>query len=304
MKRRNEQLEAEVKTRTKEVIKQKDDIEQAYNRMSRAVNTINESTQKMTALSDTVADTSTEFSDTSQRLAAASSEHASSISEMSTSLQELFTSASANATNSQDANMISTQLQSIMSKSLEDMNTLSTVIKRIHHATNETETVIHTIEEISTMIQMLSVNAAIEAMRAGEYGKGFQAVAKEFQELAEQSEAAVYNTKSLIHNAIEHVEKGTQLNKDVVKRFKSVGAYVERITLLMTDISTASVQQKLGIDQINTGVDQLNQVMKINTEAANHSVERSEQLSMNAEELRSLVNSLTEAMQHLMSNPE
>ncbi|MFC1569905.1 two-component regulator propeller domain-containing protein [bacterium] len=299
IRRKNEHLEAEVAARTEEVIKRKNEIEQAYNRMNEAVTKIKESIQKMTVLADTVAETSIDFNDTSQRLAASASEQASSISEMSTSLQELFTSASANASNAQDTNVITNQTQNLTSKSLDDMNALSSVMKLIHHATNETEAIIRTMEEISTMTQMLSVNASIEAMRAGEYGKGFQAVAKEIQGLADQSETAVQSTKMLIHNAIEHVEKGTKINKDVVKRFKALGKYIEQITGLMSDISAASVQQKLGIDQINTGVDQLNQVMKMSTDAANQTVERSEQLSTNSEELRSLVNILTDATKHL-----
>ena len=298
--KKNELLEAEVEARTNEVIKRKDEIEQAYNRMNNAVIKIQESIQRMTSLADTVAETSMDFSDTSQRLASSASEQASSISEMSTSLQELFTSASANASNAQDANVITAQTQDLTAKSLEDMNALSSVMKLIHHATNETEVIVRTMEEIATMIQMLSVNASIEAMRAGEYGKGFQAVAKEVQELADQSETAVQNTKALIHNAIEHVEKGTQINQNILKRFKALGKYVERITGLMSDISTSSVQQKLGIDQINTGVDQLNHVMKMSTDAANQTVDRSEQLSSNAEELRTLVTVLTDAIQHLV----
>ncbi|MFC1569904.1 hypothetical protein ACFL4L_06680, partial [bacterium] len=73
-------------------------------------------------------------------------------------------------------------------------------------------------------------------------------------------------------------------------------------TGLMSDISAASVQQKLGVDQINTGVDQLNQVMNMSKAAANQTVEHSEKLSTNAEELRSLVTVLTEAIQHLVGD--
>jgi methyl-accepting chemotaxis protein/ligand-binding sensor domain-containing protein len=302
IRRKNEQLEAEVSARTDEIIKRKNEVEQAYNRMNEAVGRINESIHKMTRLADTVADTASEINETSQKLAAGASEHASSISEMSSSLQELFASASANAVNSQDTNDITKQAQRVMENSTVGMQNLSAIIKRIHHATNETETVIRTMEEIATMIQMLSINAAIESMRAGEYGKGFQAVAKEVQELAEQSENAVQNTKNLIHNAIEHVEKGTQINRDVMKQFKSLSQYVNRINGLMGEISAVSVQQKLGIDQINTGVDQLNQVMKMSSEAVHHSAERSGQLHMNAEELQSLVNILTDAIRYLTLN--
>jgi len=302
IRRKNEQLEAEIAARTDEVIKRKDEIEQAYNRMNTAVTKINESIDKMTTLADTVANTSTDFNKTSQQLATSSSQHASSISEMSSSLQELFTSASANASNAQEAKLITDQAEDLMSKSHKDMDTMSTIIKRIHHATNETEAIIRTMEEIATMIQMLSVNASIEAMRAGEYGKGFQAVAKEVQELADQSESAVQNTKILIHNAIEHVQTGIKINHDVAKQFKTLGQYVEKVTGFMSEISAASVQQKLGIDQINTGVEQLNQVMKVSTDVTNQTVERAEQLSSNAEQLRLLVNILTEAMQHLMGN--
>ena len=299
IRKKNDLLEAEVSARTDEVIKRKDEIEQAYNRMNEAVGRINESIHKMNQLADTVADTASEITDNSQKLSAGASEHASSISEMSGSLQELFASASANASNSQDTNDITKQAQGVMKKSTEGMQNLSTVMKRVHLATNETETVIHTMEEIATMIQMLSINAAIESMRAGEYGKGFQAVAKEVQDLAEQSENAVQNTKNLIHNAIEHMEKGTQINTDVMKQFKSLGQYVDRISGLMGEISAASVQQKLGIDQINTGVEQLNQVMKMSSDAVHHSAERSELLLMNAKELRSLVNVLTDALKYL-----
>jgi methyl-accepting chemotaxis protein len=300
IKERNLHLENEVKSRTEEVLKHKDQVEKAYSRMNQAVQKITMSMEKMTNLADIVSETSSEFKSTSQRLATGANEHASSISEISSSLRELFTSASTNAGNAQDANEISSQTQTLMTNSIEDMKNLSGVMKRIHHSTNETESVIRTMEEIATMIQMLSVNAAIEAMRAGEMGKGFQAVAKEVQKLAEQSETAVQSTKNLIHNAIEQVEKGTQINQEVVKRFKDFSRLIERITVLIGEISSASVQQKLGIDQINTGVEQLNKVMQMSTDAAHDSVNRSENLFVHVEELRTLVNILNEAVQHLV----
>ncbi|MBN1782701.1 hypothetical protein JW948_16310 [bacterium] len=296
----NAKLEADVASRTQEIQVKKDEIEAAYRRMNHAVQRINESVERMTQLADTVADTSTEFSDTSQNLSTVSSEHSSSISEISSSLQELFTSASANALNAQDANLNTDETRNLMKQSLEDMNNLSGVMRHIYHSTTETETVIHNMEEIATMIQMLSVNASIEAMRAGEAGKGFQAVAREVQALAEQSETAVQNTKNLIHNARDHVEKGGQLNREVLKRLKSVGSYIEKLNALVADISAASLQQKLGIDQINTGVEQLNQVMKMSSDAALLTVQRSEQLTHNAEELRMLVKVLRDAIQHLI----
>jgi ligand-binding sensor domain-containing protein/methyl-accepting chemotaxis protein len=302
IRRRNEELENEVAARTKEVVQRKEEIEQAYNRMNEAIVKINQSVDKMKKLSDIVAHTSSEFNESSQRLASGASEHASSIAEMSGSLQELFASASANTSNAQDTNVITAQTQQLMKRSLEDLNTLSTLMKRIQLSTNETESVIRTMAEIATMVHMLSINAAIEAMRAGEYGKGFQAVATEVQELAEQSETAVQTTKNLIHNAIEHVEKGSQLNKEVVKRFKIVGKSVEKITGLINEISSASVQQKLGIDQVNTGIEQLNQVMTMSSEIANLTVERSEQLAHNADELQMLVQMLTGAIRHLAGN--
>ena len=299
IQRRNEELETEVTLRTEEVVQRKEEVEEAYDRMNEAIVKINQSVDKMKSLADFVAHTSSEFNESSQRLASGASEHASSIAEMSGSLQELFASASANTTNAQDTNVIAAQTRQLMVQSMEDLNTLSTLIKRIQLSTNETESVIHTMSEVATMVHMLSINAAIEAMRAGEYGKGFQAVAEEVQELAEQSETAVQTTKNLIHNAIEHVEKGSQLNREVVKRFKTVGKSVEKITGLINEISSASVQQKLGIDQVNTGIEQLNQVMAMSTEVANQTVERSEQLAQNADELQMLVQMLTEAIRHL-----
>jgi ligand-binding sensor domain-containing protein/methyl-accepting chemotaxis protein len=299
IRKRNEELENEVTARTEEVVQRKEEIEQAYNRMNEAIVKINQSVDKMKELADIVAHTSSEFNESSQRLASGASEHASSIAEMSGSLQELFASASANTSNAQDTHVITAQTQQLMNQSLEDLTTLSALMKRIQLSTNETESVIRTMAEIATMVHMLSINAAIEAMRAGEYGKGFQAVATEIQELAEQSETAVHTTKNLIHNAIEHVEKGSQLNKEVVKRFKMVGKSVKKITGLINEISSASVQQKLGIDQVNTGIEQLNQVMTMSTEIANQTVERSEQLAHNADELQMLVQMLTDAIRYL-----
>ena len=102
-----------------------------------------------------------------------------------------------------------------------------------------------------------------------------------------------------IHTAIEHAEKGSLLNREVAKRFKIVGKSVEKITGLINEISSASVQQKLGIDQVNTGIEQLNSVMTMSTDVANQTVERSEQLVQNADELQMPVQMLTEAIRHL-----
>ena len=299
VERHNLQLRSEVERRTAELQAKKDEIESAYGSMKHAVERLNEGVETISRLSGSVADTSTRFDRTSRELADGATEQAGSIAEISSSLSELTVSASANAARARESEGLAAKTHEVMREGMAKIKELSGLMKQVARSSGEMEEVAKTIDEISSLIQILSINASVEAARAGEAGLGFEIVAKEVRELSGRSELAVKQTKQILHGVVERVNRSADLSQELTRRLRDVSRQVESVTAAMADIASASAQQNLGIAQINTGVEQVNKVIQLNTGFAMQTAETADGLSANSEQLRDMVAIFTEAIHRL-----
>ncbi len=219
----------------------------------------------LNSASDQVTDASQQISSTSQNLAEGASEQAAMAVENSDHV----------ASSAELVNKCS-DLAECGSKHIDDMNESMEQIKASNLKITEFTKVI---DDIANKTDLLAVNAAIEAANAGDHGKGFAVVAEEVRNLAQRSAIAAKETGDLINDSVNNTVNGARLANECKKA--------------MEDIKTATLKQKVSMDQINVASKEMDTVTQQNAATAEETASASEELSAQAQTMRDQVRELS-----------
>ena len=146
---------------------------------------------------------------------------------------------------------------------------------------------------IAFQTNILALNAAVEAARAGAQGRGFAVVASEVRSLAQRSAAAAREIKVLIGDSVAKVEAGARLVDQAGATMSEVVASVKRVTDIMGEITSASDQQSLGIEEVNRAVTQMDQATQQNAALVEQSAAAAGSLQSQAAALVDVVGNFT-----------
>lgn len=170
------------------------------------------------------------------------------------------------------------------------MNRLTEAMESISGNSGEIKNIIKTIEDIAFQTNILALNAAVEAARAGSAGKGFSVVADEVRNLAGKTSEAVRVTTSLIENTVEAVDNGSAVTGETVEAMKSLSGYIVKAKSIMEHAAEIGISQSQMVNEINSDIAQISQVVQSNSATAEQSAAASEELSGQAGNLSQLIN--------------
>jgi methyl-accepting chemotaxis protein len=187
-------------------------------------------------------------------LSDSASDSAASIEETSASLDEIASMTRQNATNTNEANQLMLTAKDAIKNVNESMIGLTRSMREINEASEQTQKIVKSIDEIAFQTNLLALNASVEAARAGEAGAGFAVVADEVRNLAKRATESARNSSNLIEDIVRKVKSGESLVNKTNIEFNHLTASSDKIVGLMEEISAASKEQTLGIDQVNTAI--------------------------------------------------
>ncbi|MCD8350553.1 MAG: methyl-accepting chemotaxis protein [Planctomycetaceae bacterium] len=213
----------------------------------------------------------------SASLSEGSSSQASSLEETSAAIEEITSMARKNLDNAKFANTEMKSNAEQISNSTVAVERMSEAMAEIKDSSEKISHILRTIEEIAFQTNLLALNAAVEAARAGEAGKGFAVVADEVRNLAQRSAQAVQDTSGLINGTVERINNGAAITQEIEALFHRISDTTDRITRMIEEIDVATGEQTLGMEQINQSISQIDQV---NQENARHA-EANAQASVN-----------------------
>jgi methyl-accepting chemotaxis protein len=239
-----------------------------------------------------MASASRQISAASQSLAEGTSEQAAGIEEASSSLEEMSSMTKQNADNTRHADALMRDARQVIDQAHEAMGKLKGSMQEISSASQETSKIVKTIDEIAFQTNLLALNAAVEAARAGEAGAGFAVVASEVRNLAMRAAEAAKNTSGLLDGIVKKVKDGSDLTSKTNEAFNRVAESTAKVADLMGEISAASDEQALGIEQLNKAVSEMDKVIQQNAAGAEESASASGELSGQAATMKSIVTEL------------
>lgn len=252
---------------------------------------MNDALNQVTAAAEQVASAAGQVSSSSQSLAEGASQQASSLEETSSALEEISSMTKQNADSAGECNNLMRESFQRVKRAKESMEELTTSIREIAAASEETQKIIKTIDEIAFQTNLLALNAAVEAARAGEAGAGFAVVADEVRNLAMRSADAAKNTAELIEGTVKKVKGGTDLVEKTSKEFIEVAEMASKVAELVQEIAAASNEQAQGVSQVNTAVAEMDKVVQQNAANAEETASASEEMNAQAQELNAMVGS-------------
>jgi methyl-accepting chemotaxis protein len=241
---------------------------------------------------DQVGDASRQIASAAMQLAESATEQASSVQETTSSLEEMSKKTQANAESAAQANQLASAARTAASEGDRTTARLNDAMTAINTSAGEINRIIKVIEEIAFQTNLLALNAAVEAARAGEHGKGFAVVADEVRTLAQRCAQAAKETTSLIEDSVKKAQEGTDVAGEVGKVLATIVRDVDEVSGLIDGIAKANGEQAQNMGQINTAIIAMDKVAQQNASTAEESAAASEQLSAQAMSVDGMVGEL------------
>jgi methyl-accepting chemotaxis protein len=253
------------------------------------------------------------ISTTASQLATSASETSSAISEVTTTAEEVkqtsevasekaeYVAQSADATTRiSHAGKQATENTMIgIDRIKEEMNAIAESTVQLSAQTKSIEDIINTVADIADQSNILSVNAAIEAAKAGEHGKGFSVVAQEVKSLSTQSKDATNQVREILNDiqkatstAVMATERGTKSVAQAIELSEQAGDAIDRLSDRVTESSEAAMQITASNQQQLSGMDQLSQAMESINDATQQNLDGVKQIEDAIKNLETMAQTL------------
>ncbi|CUH88881.1 Aspartate chemoreceptor protein [Phaeobacter sp. CECT 5382] len=241
-----------------------DDYESLRVDYNETVDKLNELLSQVVQSSNGIQARSGEIHGASQNLSVRTASQAATLEETAAALEQMTNSVNTAAQNTKDVEAAVIEARADVEHSGRVVEGAIEAMNEIEASSSRISQIIGVIDDIAFQTNLLALNAGVEAARAGEVGRGFAVVASEVRGLAQRSSEAANEIKILISTSSKHVQDGVQQVDGAGKALSAVVRQVAHISELVSGISNVSVEQANGINEVNIGVSQLDQVTQQN----------------------------------------
>jgi methyl-accepting chemotaxis protein len=251
--------------------------------VSQAIHGVVDTSTRITAATSDITHGNADLSQRTER-------QQSSLQQTAASVVQLTDSVKLNAENARQASQLASDASGVALKGGKAVEQVVATMGEIHEASRKIADITGVIDSIAFQTNILALNAAVEAARAGEHGRGFAVVADEVRTLAQNSAQAAKEIKVLIGNSVTKVESGSQHVADAGATMNEIVDRVSKVVELIHAITSASVEQADGIEQVNQAVTHLDEVTQQNASLVEQSAASAASLSEQAKALLAAVN--------------
>ncbi|EHP43923.1 methyl-accepting chemotaxis sensory transducer [Cupriavidus basilensis OR16] len=239
--------------------------------------------------SASIAGASAEIAAGNADLSQRTEEQAASLEETAASMEELTTTVRLSSESAKQANELAREAADIAQSGSTAVGRVVDTMHGISASSTKIADITGMIEGIAFQTNILALNAAVEAARAGEQGRGFAVVASEVRSLAQRSSSAAKEIKELIAGSLKQIQDGSTLAGEAGQTMDSVTKAVARVSSIVEDIASASMEQSRGIEQVNQAISQMDQVTQQNAAMVEQAASASRALEEQGRELNEVV---------------
>ncbi|MBY5869363.1 methyl-accepting chemotaxis protein [Rhizobium leguminosarum] len=254
-----------------------------------SVEKLNETMHTVGANARAIGAGANEIRSSADQLSQRTEQQSASVEETAAALEEITTTVRDAAKRAEEASQLVARTRLGAEKSGEVVRKAVSAMQQIEKSSGEISNIIGVIDDIAFQTNLLALNAGVEAARAGDAGKGFAVVAQEVRELAQRSAKAAKEIKALISTSGSHVQTGVSLVGETGKALDAIVQEVQEINQHVHAIAEASREQSIGLQEINTAVNTMDQGTQQNAAMVEESTAASHNLATEAAALNNLL---------------
>ncbi|NMB16857.1 MAG: HAMP domain-containing protein [Firmicutes bacterium] len=273
-------------------IRGKDEIAQMAGELNKTLDAWRKLLRGIETTSDTVLRAADEIAAGNQDLAQRTSEQASSLEQITVSVDEVAARAHANADNARACQEVSRHTMEVVHEGQGVVTETIAAMEAITESSAKVGEIIKAVNDIAFQINLLALNASVEAARAGEQGRGFAVVAGEVRNLAERTARSAREIEDLINESVERIQRGNRLVVESGQKLAQIVDNGEQTTSLVMEIAQASHQQLVALEQLQQGINQLNEVTQQNAAMVEEIASASQSMNAEAHAMRAWVDKI------------
>ena len=267
----------------------KGDFRPILNSLQEISTSLNSTLKNVHTSSSEVSSSAEQVSSMAQRISEGTTKQASSIAELSKTMEDITDQIRHTTKQAEKAQQLGVVSGSHVETSNQKMTDMQGAMEEITEKSKEISKIIKTIDDIAFQTNILSLNAAIEAARAGAAGKGFAVVADEVRNLAGKSADAAAETSVLIESTINAVKKGVNIVDHAAKTLGDVMDGSEKSKEMVSEIAGSMVTDAKSISEVSKGLEEVSKVVQQNSATSEESSASSQDLNENAASLKEMI---------------